>query len=669
MTHRVETQPCILLGIGLILALFPSYSRASSPAAPSPAAKRAAAAPRRDPPSPLPSGTEGPIESAEVETKVYDPNNPNVVVATEWVKLEYSVTYEWIDSGVTTSVSDRSTVWLDCTNECQGKKHKNHDECDTSCDKLCAKRHRLTMRGRYEPLYANMRQAEKDANKAARASGLGDDVREWVTSYTSNQLQEAKKEAEKVVTADIDHWAGACVHGMRAYGLHRYDFKITGKFTRFIRRKQMGVVTERTEPGATHNKVVAYIWLPDTSHPIKEDNQVRCKCFKEPPADPVVEFGCPPPPIVDFPVPGETPKLNDAPKPKDPPKPNRTPTFSGLGVRDSNGNLNLSLFSPYLKVSLAANGVDLNQVAVTIDNQSDHACTCEFTAGMMCVADDSKYQSTACVSNRKFTIPAHMRETCMIPVMCTDIDRKEPDSHCTFSLGECVDQGLTNCCRLVNSSRGRGAKDQARIWILENQATLDRINMRLFPGVTPGNYLNALHDVAQIGCVDMTDPRFRQCLDPKLLLGSSATPEATAWLIHTLENNDPDQLANFLAADRKEYSVSRAKEDFKPAEIQHVADIAKALCSSTRSETRQQGLKFLREKAPPQIRQEVAQAGGLDMALEQLTSTDPKEALSALGVVESYAYKPAADTLKSLAKHGANDAIKQKAADVLATLK
>src|SRR5579871_1420274 len=121
MTRKIATLSGILIGITLVSTLFPAYSRASSPAT----AKRAAAAHQGNIPNPLPSGTEGPIESAEVENKIYDPNNPNLVVATEWLKLQYEVDYQWVDSGVTTGVSDRSTVWLECANVCLSKKHKS----------------------------------------------------------------------------------------------------------------------------------------------------------------------------------------------------------------------------------------------------------------------------------------------------------------------------------------------------------------------------------------------------------------------------------------------------------------------------------------------------------------------------------------------------------------
>ncbi|PYR57608.1 MAG: hypothetical protein DMF85_13185 [Acidobacteria bacterium] len=239
------------------------------------------------------SGTAGPIKTEVQQQPIYDPAHPNVVLATEWTWFEYEVDYRVEPTEVTEVVRE-----FECEAYCRHTGNVEHSQCTMAlCNDPDHFTHGLLMRGRYEPLADQMRQAQADAR--ARAASLGIAPRDWVTDASSDALRRARELANAAVNKEIPHWAPACARQVRYYGVRRYDFVIKGRFTKHVRRRERGVESMRTEAAASHDATVAYVFLPQ-----QEPIGVR---------EPVVQCSC---------RPAASART----------RPNRTPTYSGLGM-------------------------------------------------------------------------------------------------------------------------------------------------------------------------------------------------------------------------------------------------------------------------------------------------------------------------------------------------
>lgn len=574
---------------------------------------------------PLMEGSGG-ITSRPYENKIYDGNK---VIATEWLTLEYTVTWELVDSGVW----EPKGYFISCDNICQGKKHKNHAECDRSCDKACAKTHKLTMRGKYEPLRDEMRRAERESGEAARASGGTADSQDW-TSASTNALQEARRMAQKLVDKKIEHWnTAACLSSTKEWGWRRWDFKIKGKFTRHIVRMESGVRTQRDEPGAEHSATVAYVWLPDEEGR-NESKGINCRCFK-------VEI----PPIQEDPG---------------------IPVWPGIGWKTDGGK---EVLGGDDGCKFECIGRDLNQVECTAECDDQSYSECVIYPGTMCVPDDSSCQ-TMCIMRRvvipcthpggfdeMFPAPTRVRAACM------EISKHEPTAKIKFKLVPPSNQGVVNLATLSSKSRSLGPFDQARIWILTDQAKIEEINKRMLPGVTEGQYTNALFDVSTVGCVDLASGKYAACLGPSLLSGATASSDATHWLVEMLAAQNPKALTGYLKSDAAKFAklLNGAPDQF---DIGHTADLCDALVGCTVSDVRSAGLVFMLA-LPDSKRADLIGKGALDSLRVCLNSNDAIQAKRAMDVAISYRFIAAIPMIRGLAEWSKSEEIRKSAADAL----
>ena len=113
------------------------------------------------------------------------------VEATEFFTLEYSV------STRIQEVRQESTMMAWCMNSCNGKTHKNHGDCDKSCDDKCEEANPdITVEGEYVPDRGAMAEARRAAIGLA-VRGVGSvSPNDW-SHRVSQALAAFKRECKK----------------------------------------------------------------------------------------------------------------------------------------------------------------------------------------------------------------------------------------------------------------------------------------------------------------------------------------------------------------------------------------------------------------------------------------------------------------------------------------
>lgn len=572
------------------------------------------------------------------------------VVGTEFYSLVYSVSLRVIP---TDTVREDEENTMECRVECQGKKHAKHDECDTSCDKPCRKKHELKMRGTYKPLIPNMRQARKDSARLAMAAGGTPGGDDW-TSASSSALRDIQRDAEKLHTITMAHSTKPCGTVKRWFGRRKHEVEVRGQFRKVGYYMTGGQRTPIDEPAGEHTKVVAETWIPD-NEPLTESEGWVCHCFK----------------------PKETPQ--DQPRTGKPPLMDpRTPTYSGLGYRRPDGTL---VIPEKDKVSVKTTGDGINYVNTAITNNTGEDLVVSMMPGTIAVPKDDSYQIMVMMADAELLIPASSTALLALrgpTVMtgegvlkaraaCTEITKRQPTERTEFTLQPSNDDHLAAICQKTNKSRIRLGKEQARVWIYKDKATIDEINKVLVPGVTPGMYLDALRDVENVGSVDVATNEFKRCFEPKLLLGVTASAEATDWFVDRMAQTNPKALATFLEKSKAELATMLMLGKDK-IEVQHVADLFRALFECEAESIRTVGLKLFDSLASPERKVELAALGALDTLYWSLGSKDSEELVAAAKVAGSAKHQDSVPQLTYLSEYGPSDAVKSAAAAALAAV-
>lgn len=569
------------------------------------------------PQSPI-SGS-GQIQSREFGEPVRE---GNTIVATDFVTLDYDVTWELRPTG---EFSDPKT-WQCVTiaNRCKGGKHATHDACDTSCCVMDNKEHKAVLRGKYKPDYNAMRDAERDSAKGAIASGGTADPRDWSSGWT-DALSQAKALAKETVTIPVGPFKKPCTTQLSFFGLRKYEFYVTGAFTRNIRRVSGGKeIGTRTEPGASHSKVVAEVWLPEKK-PLNVREEVACFCKvkkEDPPCDPPPtenvwkELWCP------FP----------------------TWEYGGECVPEQ---------PKECQVTFTGNG--LTSVHCELMNMGDETCTVTFPAGTTCTPNDDKYQVMSTKHPSTISCPPQMHMTFNIPATCTQIDKKEPTENVKFSIGYNFDSGLSSILRgsygspmppgvqlgmhmvpTFTPDPERAAVTQSKIWIYKDGSTFDKINKILFPGVTESQYLDALYGVGQQGGINLTDSKWKACFEPKLALGWSASSDATSYLVETVDDLDPTSFSHWMSTVvNRDFEEALRDNTSGKLRQEHVADLTSSIFESTNPKTRAAGIDFF-NRIDPTLQETLVEAGALDGIENCLRSKNNKEVLESFKLVSRF---------------------------------
>ncbi|MFI5385586.1 MAG: hypothetical protein ACHQ50_05630 [Fimbriimonadales bacterium] len=588
---------------------------------------------------------QGGIKSDDIKVEHRDANGN--VDGTEFVHLEYDVSCRIVPLG---SDGDYPWVWVECDRECQGKKHKNHSECDLSCDKQCTKDHHFTLKGNYYELRDNMRQMEKDSaalNQRGSAGAAGPP--DW-SSAVSHALKAAEKDARsQVVDFTPAHITTPCTWDTREYGYHTSQFQVKGVMRKVGYYMSRGVKTPIDQEVGSHEGAVCLLYYP-SKDVLNERSVEFCLCnfatFKKPANSLDSLFG---------------------------------PTDGGIGWETPGGD---PVVPEDGKVDVSAHGKDLNEAEIDVENHTGGDLKVLIFPGLLLISDDDGTQTMVVLEFLAVLVPNGATvqvpvsvgpRDCYAPtaikphVVCTEISKHEPSESTKMHLSSPKDDHLTQLCRMfANDNLHFGGLDQTRAWICLSHSTRDEINQRLFPRVTAGTYLNALSDVASTG-VDVEAKEYRPCIDLTLLEGATAREKAVAWFVRLWEGHDLKSLIGYAGGlvDHEKQVLAAGDS----AETRHAAHLATAFMSSTEPELRDAGLRIVSDAVPEAKRDEFVRDGGLAGIWDSLGSGNEAEVGKALAIVDAYKAKTYLAQVSGLASYSPNATIKAAAQAVAAKLK
>lgn len=587
------------------------------------------------------SGSAGFIESSR-DFK-HEIREGNTVVATQFFKLKYEVTYS-VDPTDETELSHG----FYCQRECQGKVHTQHSECDYSCDKACGwGSHKHTMRGRYVEHPDEMRRAEREADQGAVECGGTTDSRDWTQEVS--QLRRAFREmARKPKEVKVDHFAGPCSFARKLYQYRKHDWKIKGTFTRSGYTMSRGVKTPlQTVAIFGHSATIAEMWLPEES-PYFEDGWVECYCKQQ----------------------SQTAMM-----------PNEMQIMAGGFFFQEPRTSCPSTATPKGIVAMCT-GQDLFNAFCTVENKTDKPCKGTLLPGTLLIPEDGGTQIEVVTQSADISVLGALPEALKmlggahiviepgdkvaipVRVLCTEMGKRAPTKATKFRVAQAKDMVVSRLANIAGTSNIKGPWDQARLWIYTDKASMADINKRLTPGVNAGFYLNGLWDVAQRGGVDVSDKAYKGCTDPQLLLNTTSRPQAAEWFVSFLAQTDPKGLATFINKNLGTFSANLAGSHDN-IDLRHYSGLASSLLGNSDKGVRMSGLAFLLKGIPADQRAEMIRRGALDGVRDALRSKDKEEAVVALEVVAAYEFGDAKMIVADLGENAVDESVKRKAADTL----
>ena len=575
------------------------------------------------------------------------------VEATEFFTLEYSVSVQ-IKGGGT-----EMTTQMVCNNYCNGKKHKQHSECDTSCDDKCTEaKHEVTLEGQYLPDRGAMGDATRAANGLATRGGGTVSPSDW-SHRVSNALAAFRQECKKKKTYTMPH-AEAC--GMRYWGVTREfkSFIVQGTMKKVGYRMAGGTRTEINETVGTHEHIVASGFIPQ-DEPLVQDHQVHCQC--KPPAEPEES-------IQDL-----INRLANPNATRTREEQNRLDSYFGgpRGVQfyDSSGKLKFTA-----EVDMTCTGNDMNTMRLVLTNNSGETVRVVLPPGVRFLPADPAFQ-IMCTLVRSETmllsgesrvlyvsvgeppLYEYLTEEASVRWACMEIQKKEPNSSVKYRPAGNRDNVLTALALITNASRFRGPHDQARMWIYTDKASRDEINSRMIPGVSQGMYGALLRDVAQKAGVDLSKAGFLGLVATDLLSGVSFDEGAVRWLTAFLAKNKTKDLLSFVngkTASLAELSGKEGKDG--PANLAWIVD---SLLNEDSIDLQRAAVKVLMAVGVPQ-RLGVSEAGALEGVRWLFVSGNEELSKLGLDVLEAYSSDNARQLAMASLESMPSDALKLRAA-------
>lgn len=596
-------------------------------------------------PADFPWQPQGSIETREFQVERRSEDG-NTVLGTEFVKLEYKVSLKKVEYEPMPDLDG-----FQCSNECQGKKHKDHSQCDLSCDTKCTKLHEKFQAGEYIEDEAGKARATADSGKLARGLGFPGGPDNW-SSANSNALAQLRRDAAKKVKVSMKHTKDPCTSMLGFTGVKRTDIYVKGEFRKVGYYMSRGVKTPIDEPAGSHEARVGTMYVP-VPEPIGYTSNVACRCkaVEEPPKD-------------------------SGTVPKDKPTIGRTPTYSGLGWRKPDGTV---VIPDEQMIRIRAYGDGITYIILEIQNLTNERFFAEAEPGTYAYPDSPMIQIMVIMVRQRFEVVPLGTTTLMMPldngepvqklerlrVACTEIDKKPPSESTTFTFRQNQDDVVYRLGMKTNSSMIRGPWDQARLWIYTDAAPLDVINERLVPGISQGRYVDLLYDVEKTGKVDMSAARYRKCFDQGLLAAENASPEATAWLAQKLSEMDKRKTLEYIRKSGPEWA-SGLSDATQTDRLRHYGAIAKGLIASPDEEIRAAGLGMLLA-VPEPSRQQVGKAADVGSLFYLVSSKSPAELGLVVDVLVSYKPRMAKEMVSFIAEYGPTEA-RKKAADALAAM-
>ncbi|MCH8274986.1 MAG: hypothetical protein IH851_09370 [Armatimonadetes bacterium] len=540
-----------------------------------------------------------------------------------------SITYTW-------RYVDVGSVGLDslaCVLACQGKKHLAHQQCDLTCDKACTTLHTITLKpivwGRrnefsedlVKKIYTKSGDIKADRLRLRMIGHWGDDaMKNAADSFRKGDLRK-----KMTYNYKSGHWnEKPCSSSSRVFKYRIWEVRV--KWT----------VTFRDGTSISGDSLMSTLEIPE--HKYFPGNEiVQCKCAI------AQRYGMAPS--------GSMIELRGTVE-EDPG--NNTTNPGGVFIDPKGmGEYAFATGDDYEVYNVKFECQDLNTFTISAMNPTWDSVIFAVLPGTQLESADSGYQDMQSITRVEFVLSGMSSISVSVPVSgpampienetepfkgrvaCLNMDKKEPRPGIEYTPTISTDSRLTQLAYYAAAQRFRGPWDQARLWIYTDAATRDEINKRLFPPITEGRYLQGLYDLHRVAMGDMEDVRYRQCMDPALLIGQSAPKEATAWFIDTMSEMNPSGLASWIKRNPGAFAhlfASDAEEWY----LDHGVTVANRLCSSGNNEVAVSGLDFIMRAVPESGRAAFEEKGGLDQAGLLLTADDVELVAAELGVFEVY---------------------------------
>ncbi len=510
--------------------------------------------------------------------------------------------------------------WDECNNLCRGEVHNSHQACDLSCDIKCSEYHRADF---YPDIdFDRSDEFEKILRAAAEKDSSPIDAG-TVTDLMWHDAQKPFYNDQYERHVEWSHWnTKPCSYSYKGYSTHYVGVHVAYQFSHIDNR--MGVVGGRVQ-GSSGTFEMADYEVPDFDSPFLE-NEDDCRCAP-------TRF-----------------TLNDWLRKTEQKYP------SGLQYGGEFGGIKLS-YTDLKKYDLKIQCPDMNSVQITARNPTPMPVNFTIWPGTMLQPNDPMTQSMLVTHKINLGIMSwgnlDIREplssfaevmddqqkgpvsTEPSSAVCINIAKHAPTPADSFRALGAPSAALRRLGTKASTERFIGPWTQARFWIASDAAKFDQVAERIMPHPTEGHYLRALHEVGTQAHLDFSKGPLNDCLDPKVILGGSATKSATKWFVQQMEKYGKKALTDWLKKNANKFA-SLWGEDAEEYEKKHIAHVATELCRSGSPEMRQAGYDLLLNTIPESFRPTLANAGGLNGIVDNLRSSDPAIVAKGLEVAEIY---------------------------------
>ena len=177
-------------------------------------------------------------------------------------------------------------------------------------------------------------------------------------------------------------------------------------------------------------------------------------------------------------------------------------------------------------------------------------------------------------------------------VISLEMGKSEPDGAVRYRIGGTISANLENLAWFSSRYSGPGFYDQFRFWIATESATLDEVRKRMGSKTKEGIYLTSLFEAVRYARLDIADPKLARCLTPHLLLGRSATGEATEWATETLARTRTAELLEWFRTRQRTFDTA-IRDDESDGTAKHLAAIAAGAFASGSDEAKDFFLDYL----------------------------------------------------------------------------